>query len=226
MGDPSATLAGVARLDALLDRPAWAPDWVPTVDDVGAMRILRWMLYAVFFAGLTACVVEGADSPADPELVGDPTVTTTTHNEAPDPTSGSLAARFGTVLVDLVSRTGEAIELCLLHADVPEERSRGLMEVTDLDGHDGMLFSWDEPSQSSFVMIDTVMPLSISWWDGAGDFVSGLDMDPCTEPVDADCARYRADGLYRYAIEVPQGSLPEAGPGARIEVRGATCQPG
>ena len=33
-------------------------------DDVRQVRLLRWVLGAVFVAGLTACVVRGADGPA------------------------------------------------------------------------------------------------------------------------------------------------------------------
>lgn len=210
-----------APLDPLLDRPAWVPAWVPSVDDVHAMRIFRWVLTAVFVAGLTACVVENADSPADPALGGDPTVS------APSSLPSQLASRFGTVLVDLIGATGEMVELCLLHADSAEERNQGLRGVTDLEAHDGMLFSWDQRAESQFVMTDTVMPLSISWWAADGTFVSGTDMTPCTGADAAACDGYAAAGPYRWAIEAPQGALPDASDGARIAVRaGETCAPG
>lgn len=207
--------------DPLLDRPAWAPGWVPSIDDVRSMRVMRWLLGAVFVAGLAACVVESADSPADPVLEGEDT----TEDAGGETGSDGLAARFGTILVDVMTASGEVLELCLLHADVPDERARGLMAVTDLEGHDGMLFTFDDEVQSNFVMVDTVTPLSISWWTTDGAFVSGTDMDPCTEAVDTDCARFAADGPYRYAIEVFQGERPELDAGSTIEVRaGSSCQ--
>lgn len=194
--------------DPLLDPPSWAPAWL-SVDDVRSMRWLRWVVGLVLAAGAAACVVESADRPADPVLE--------------DPSG--LAAQFGTILVDVLTASGEAIELCLLDADVPEERSRGLMGVTDLEGHDGMLFSFDTDVQSSFVMIDTVTPLTISWWAADGSFVSSTDMEPCTEPDDGDCARYPAAGPYRHAIEVFRGERPELAEGATISVRpGSSCQ--
>lgn len=194
--------------DPLLDRPSWAPAWL-SVDHVRGMRWFRWALGLVLAAGAAACVVESADRPADPVL------------EEPS----GLAAQFGTILVDVLTASGEALELCLLHAEVPEERSRGLMEVTDLEGHDGMLFSFDTDAQSNFVMIDTVTPLTISWWAADGSFVSSTDMAPCTEENDADCARYPAAGPYRYAIEVFQGDRPELAEGATIALRpGSSCQ--
>lgn len=197
--------------DPLLDRPRWLPRWFPTIDDVRAVRWLRRALWVVFVAGLASCVVESADSPADPELEG---------------AVSGLAQEFGTVIVELMTTSGEVLELCLLHADVPEERSQGLMGVTDLERHDGMLFSWDEDVQSNFVMVDTVTPLTISWWEADGTFVSSTDMTPCTEANDAECTRYPAAGPYRYAIEVFQGELPEAAPGATIDPSpGGSCTP-
>ena len=214
----------VTPLRALLDRPGWAPRWLPSVDDVASMRWFRWMVGLVLAAGCAACVVESADSPADPELGDAPTGDDDPVISAPDAVTG-LAADFGTILVDLVTASGEALELCLLHADEPAERSQGLKGVTDLEGHDGMLFSFDTDVQSSFVMIDTVTPLSISWWGADGTFVSGTDMEPCTEGNDADCARFPAEAPYRYAVEVFQGERPELAAGSTIAVQsGSSCQ--
>lgn len=174
------------------------------------MQLLRWFLTAVFVAGVASCVVESADSPADPELGARTTAT--------------LAAQFGSILVDIVRGTGEVLELCLLHADSPEERSRGLKEVTDLEGHDGMLFSNDAPVDHQYVMIDTVMPLSITWWQSDGSLVSATDMTPCTEADPQDCPRYAAAGLYKFAMEVPQGAL-DIDEGSRLHVSDRSCTP-
>jgi uncharacterized membrane protein (UPF0127 family) len=204
--------------DPLLDPPDWAPSWLPTIDDVRGARLLRWLVTAVFVAGVAACVTEGANSPADPEL-GAPITAAT------GPAPGSLAAQFGTVAAQLVALSGEVIELCLLHADTIEERSTGLMQVTDLEGHDGMLFSSEEPTDGSFYMYRTLLPLTISWWDAEGAFVSRTDMVPCESEDPAACERYPAAGPYRFAIEVTQGSpLAERfEPGARLQVGTDAC---
>lgn len=174
------------------------------------MKLLRWLLITVFVVGLGSCVVESADSPADPELG--------------PPVDSALAARFGTVLVEIVRGSGEVLELCLLHADTAAERSRGLMEVTDLEGHDGMLFSNDAPVDNPYVMIDTVMPLSITWWQADGSFVSTTDMTPCTEANPQDCPRFPPAGPYQFAVEVPQGAI-DVGDGSRLHVRDQSCTP-
>lgn len=208
--------------DPLLDPPPWAPSWLPTIDDVRGARVLRWLVTAVFLAGVAACVTEGADSPADPEL-GAATIDAPTS--APASVPGSLAAQFGTVAAQLVALSGEVLELCLLHADTVEERSTGLMQVTDLEGHDGMLFSTEEPVEGAFYMYRTVLPLTISWWGGDGAFVSRADMVPCGSEDPAACERYPAGGPYRYAVEVVQGDPLAARfePGARLQVGTDAC---
>ena len=204
--------------DPLLDPPSWAPSWLPTIDDLRGIRVLRWLVTAVFVAGVAACVTEGADSPADPEL-GAPTSATSA------PSAGSLAEQFGTVAARLVELSGQVVELCLLHADTAEERSRGLMQVTDLDGHDGMLFTMDGPSDGPFYMYRTLLPLTISWWDTDGAFVSRTDMAPCESEDPATCERYPPAAPYRYAVEVTQSAPLAAAfaPGARLEVGTTAC---
>ena len=55
--------------DPLLDRPDWAPRWLPSIDDDRQVRLLRWALASCSAAGLLACVTEGANSPAGPQIV-------------------------------------------------------------------------------------------------------------------------------------------------------------
>ena len=205
--------------DPLLDPPHWAPSWLPTIDDVRGARLLRWLVTAVFVAGVAACVTEGADSPADPEL-GAPLTEVPT-----EPAPGSLAAKFGTVAAQLVALSGEVLELCLLHADSAEERAEGLMQVTDLEGHDGMLFSFEEPSDGQFYMYRTLLPLTIAWWDVDGAFVSRADMAPCESEDPAACERFPAAAPYRFAVEVTQGAPLAARfePGARLQVGADAC---
>jgi uncharacterized membrane protein (UPF0127 family) len=205
----------VPDADPLLDPPSWVPGWL-SVDDVRTMRWLRRALVLVFAAGLAACVTESANSPADPSLEG-------ADGGAAAPSE--LAERFGTIVAELTAASGAVLELCLLDADVADERRQGLKGVTDLEGHDGMLFRWDDDTVGNFVMIDTVTPLTISWWAADGSWVGGDDMVPCTEGDAGDCLRYNPGAPYRYAVEVFRGELPEAGPEATLEPRiGSSCQ--
>jgi uncharacterized protein len=116
---------------------------------------------------------------------------------------------FGEVAIAVTGPDGEVAGWCVLLAATAEQRQRGLMEVTDLGGYAGMLFVWDADSSSSFYMRNTPTPLSIGWFDADGALVSTADMDPC--PDIEGCPTYPSGGSYRFALEVPQGSLADVG---------------
>jgi uncharacterized membrane protein (UPF0127 family) len=174
----------------------------------------------------------GSSSTGDaPSSADDPTTTIT---DALPPVDGPFAEGrtpipgFGEVEVRIVEGPdGEPVVLCVLVADTPDQRARGLMEVTDLGGYDGMLFRFDVDSDGGFWMKDTVLPLSIAYLDADGAVVGTADMDPCPPGTDR-CPSYPADGPYRMALEVEQGGLAplglEAGSPARLEVTGP-CRP-
>lgn len=93
-------------------------------------------------------------------------------------------------------------------ADTPELRSLGLMHRQSLDDDAGMLFIFFEETDSGFVMKDTLIPLSIAFFDGDGKILEILDMEPC----EADpCTSYAPGVMYRGALEVNQGAFEEWG---------------
>lgn len=116
---------------------------------------------------------------------------------------------FAEVAIAITGPDGEVAGWCVLLAATSEQRQRGLMEVTDLGGYAGMLFVWDADSSSGFYMRNTPMPLSIGWFDADGALVSTADMDPCADAE--SCPTYPSGGTYRFALEVPQGSLGDVG---------------
>lgn len=86
-------------------------------------------------------------------------------------------------------------------ADEPAERSRGLMDVTDLGELDGMLFSWGGSEVTTgFYMKNTLIPLTIAFYAADGSHVDSFEMDPCRTD---ECPTYRASGPFAYAIEFP-----------------------
>ena len=107
-------------------------------------------------------------------------------------------------VVELTTPGGEAT---VLLADTSAERSQGLMGKEDLGGYDGMLFEFPSDTQGGFWMKDTLIPLSIAFFDSEGHVVDFFDMDPCP-PETATCPSYTPDSPYRRALEVPQGDLP------------------
>ena len=99
------------------------------------------------------------------------------------------------------------------------------MGVTDpeLGGRAGMVFSFPSDTRAAFWMKDTLLPLSIAWFNADGGFVSSADMQPCPAGT-RTCPTYSAVGRYRTAIEVPLGGLEPLGlvAGSRI-VLGEAC---
>jgi uncharacterized protein len=131
---------------------------------------------------------------------------------------------FGEVAIAITGPDGEVAGWCVLLAATSEQRGRGLMEVTDLGGYAGMLFVWNEDASSSFYMRNTPTPLSIGWFAADGALVSTADMDPCAD-VDG-CPTYPSGGRYRFALEVPEGSLDALGvvDGSRLALGGSCAE--
>ncbi len=132
---------------------------------------------------------------------------------------------FGEVAATITSGDGTACEVCLLSAATSEQRSRGLMEVTDEDlgGYDGMLFLYPADVDGGFWMRNTPSPLSLAYFAADGELVSTVDMTPCDD-VDT-CPSYPPDGPFAFALEVLQGRLPDVGVTgeATLRVDGTRC---
>jgi hypothetical protein len=93
-------------------------------------------------------------------------------------------------------------------ADDEGERERGLMGRRSLAPYDGMAFVWDEPVRTSFWMKDTLIPLSIAFWDAGGRIVSILDMPPCRADP---CPTYGPSRPFAGAVEVARGAFVSHG---------------
>lgn len=173
----------------------------------------------------------GAEAtPADPVALDDlaewsggaPAAAGVDLPEPPGAARRTAVPGVGETAASITAADGTVTGCCLLVAASDEQRQRGLMEVTDLGGYEGMVFVWDHDVETGFWMRNTPTPLSIAWFDAAGEFVSATDMAPC--PADADdCPTYPPDGPYRFAVEVFQGDLGGlgVGPGSRLTLGGA-----
>jgi len=134
----------------------------------------------------------------------------------------NVSAGQGTRPATLVVTTGTGtIHLAVEVADTPEERATGLMGRDHLAPYDGMVFSWTEPTTTTFWMKGTLIPLSIAFWDERGRIVGILDMEPCrAEP----CPHYSVGEPTIGAVEVEQGLFGERGIGVgdHVELAGAS----
>lgn len=185
-------------------------------------------------AALALAGCGGNDEPALPAtstapastVAGTPTSASPTASGAV--TSAAAGARVpeGFDAVSVRVLPGTLPELCLWLAATAAERQQGLMAVTELGGADGMLFDFGGPTTGEFWMYQTLVPLSIAFFDADGAYVSSADMEPCRTASAGECPRYGAAGPYAYAVEVAMGDLERLGlvPGSRIEVDG-TCRP-
>ena len=132
---------------------------------------------------------------------------------------------FRAVTITVTAPDGTSRRHCVWLAATEQELQQGLQGVTDpeLGGRSGMLFSFPDDSRVAFWMKDTVMPLSIAWFDAAGAFVSSADMEPCPAGT-RSCPTRSAARPYRSAVEVPSGRLDELGltPGSTLRL-GEAC---
>ena len=175
------------------------------------VRALKWAIGGLLVIGALAFIAIGANQPPDPTL---------------RPAEGQVASNrtpfgeFGEIGFRVEGGAAQAAARCALLAETAAQQSRGLMNRNDLGGYDGMLFRFSADTTSSFFMKDTPLPLSIAFFDATGQFVSTADMTPCLSQP--SCPTYAAAKPYRYALEVPQGTLPRLGigPGTRLVTTG------
>ena len=155
----------------------------------------RLVTVAFIFAGaLTGLVVgcSGSDAAVPARPVTAPSV--------PDPLAGF---RVAMLVVD-----GD-LEWPVMVADTPELRRQGLMNVADLGDWAGMAFVYSEPTESSFWMKDTPIPLTVLWVGVDGAILAAADMVPCGP--DDDCVSYAPGIVHLWALEVRTGEVAGLG---------------
>lgn len=107
----------------------------------------------------------------------------------------------------LVIETSEGVlDLTVEIAETPSTRTRGLMFRKQLEDDTGMVFLAEEPTASGFWMKNTLIPLSVAFWDNAGRILAILDMEPCDRDP---CRVYDPQVTWTMAVEVNQGWFEE-----------------
>lgn len=122
-----------------------------------------------------------------------------------EPVNGFTGNR---ILVRIRTDAGVVELMNLEVARTAEARALGLMGRTELSEGGGMVFLFDQPTTGSFWMKDTLIPLSIAFWEEDGRITDILDMRPC--PSDP-CPFYGASGPYVGAIEMNRGAFDRLG---------------
>jgi uncharacterized membrane protein (UPF0127 family) len=107
-----------------------------------------------------------------------------------------------------ISGEGPNVPINVEIAETAEAKSRGLMGRTSLPENSGMVFLEEEPVISGFWMKNTLIPLSIAFWNEDGRIFEILDMEPCLKE---SCPTYEPGGAWVGAVEVNQGFFRENG---------------
>jgi uncharacterized membrane protein (UPF0127 family) len=99
----------------------------------------------------------------------------------------------------------------------PKEMARGLMERTEMDENDGMVFLYGQPIQASFWMKNTLIPLDIGYFNSEGVLLEVYRM----YPRDESAVQSRSKEI-RFALEMNQGwfSANRIRPGAVLDLQG------
>jgi uncharacterized membrane protein (UPF0127 family) len=124
-------------------------------------------------------------------------------------TAGDVGSETATLRLDGVPFKPEL-------ALTPAERQRGLMFRRKAP-RDGMLFVFPRASSGGFWMKNTLVPLTIAFFDSRGKRVRKLSMTPCRQE---SCPVYDPGRQYRFAPELPAfDTKPATTLGPLVELR-------
>lgn len=166
--------------------------------------MLRWATLVVL-VGLVACAGSDPSGTSAP-----PTVSSSSTAGTPSFAAGTSPSGFDQVEAQVRTVDGAEQTFCLWLAADDAARARGLQGVTAVGECPGMAFVYPEPVEHRFWMRDTLIPLTITFWDAEGRFVSSAEMEPCP-PASPECPLTAATGPYLVAVEVLRGEAPGLG---------------
>lgn len=89
-------------------------------------------------------------------------------------------------------------------ADTPKFLAKGLMGRTSLADGEGMLFVFEKSKILSFWMKNTLIPLSVGFFDEEKRLINAADMSPVGPGADS-WPTFESKSPAQYALEVPQG---------------------
>lgn len=96
-------------------------------------------------------------------------------------------------------------------AKTEEQRERGLMSVTNLPAHTGMIFVFDNDQGVAFWMKDTLIPLDMVFLGSDGTVRKVFANVPVVDPNLADSKIPIEEGRAKFVIELPAGEAAKDG---------------
>lgn len=132
----------------------------------------------------------------------------------------SEGGRLRTATLTVSGGDGVRQELSVELARSAAERARGLMFREELAEDSGMLFVYEQDTETGFWMKDTPIPLSIAFISAEGTILDVQEMEPFSTDL------HKPPAPYRYALEVNQGWFQEGGfaEGDRVEIPAAVAE--
>lgn len=114
--------------------------------------------------------------------------------------------------------------LTLQVAKTEEQRELGLMNVTYLPAHTGMIFIFDQDAPVEFWMKNTLVPLDMVFVGADGRVRSVAANVPSTTPDTPDEKIPRRSATAKYVIEMPAGEAAKDGivTGVSLDVSATT----
>ena len=134
---------------------------------------------------------------SDPEAAPSPGQTLPADSPTFPPARVLIDTAEGSVIIDAEK------------AENKEQLSYGLMNRESLAEDAGMVFLFFEERTCCFHMKNTLIPLSIAFFDEEGIIVEIEDMEPCADGE--ECDLYGSDTPYTGALEVNQGAFERLG---------------
>ena len=95
-------------------------------------------------------------------------------------------------------------------ADTPDSRERGLMYRKSMGANEGMLFVFEYPQPMAFWMKNTLIPLSIGYFDQSGRLLDTHEMTPAVTGA-VQPKTYPSTGDAKYALEMNKGWFTKHG---------------
>jgi uncharacterized membrane protein (UPF0127 family) len=111
----------------------------------------------------------------------------------------------------VVPVSGARMPLTLAVASDERSRELGLMCVTRLRAHRGMIFVFDAPEQQEFWMKNTLVPLDMVWVDANGRVTTVAGHVPASTRATPDSEVARRTGFGSYVIELRAGEAEADG---------------
>jgi uncharacterized membrane protein (UPF0127 family) len=162
---------------------------------VGLSKVFQPWFVGLLVVGVVLMVLAlGANRPADPSFA--------------DQAGGSRTTTPGVTFEERRIMVGDRC-LRVQVAASDEQKGLGLKNRESLGIYNGMLFEFEAMGDRAFLTVDLRLPLTVGFYDEAGNRVDAQDMNPCPQGS-TDCPTYGSTkGPFKNALQVGQGQLPD-----------------